>query len=237
MPRIQPNVNQIAEFFEIINDFRDPRDAVREAISNAFDAKATELSVEVRMDDFLGDQALVLTFEDNGEGMIASDSGPSTPSLDGFFGLGHSTRRGDKGAIGEKGHGTKTYFNSRRIEVWTWRSGIETYALMENPRAELQQGRLPEYEWDASKAASPANRTGTRVIVWGYNKNLTKGFSHHELRDFILWFSKFGSIERELGIDDHKGKKLTLKGLGADTQEELLFGPSVNTQNRPMMIT
>jgi hypothetical protein len=224
MPKIQPSVNQIAEFFEIINDFRDPRDAVREAISNAFDAKATELSAEVKMADFLGDQALVLIFKDNGEGMVPSDPGLSTPSLDGFFGLGHSTRRGDKGTIGEKGHGTKTFFNSKRIEVTTWRDGVETYALMDNPRGELQQGRLPEYEWDDSKRAIPPDKTGTEVVIWGYNRNQRKGFSHHELRDFILWFTKFGSIELELGINHHKGKRLKLRGLGAETWEELLFG-------------
>jgi hypothetical protein len=37
--------------------------------------------------------------------------------LQSFFDLGNSTRRGDNATIGEKGHGTKVYFNSKN-SLW-----------------------------------------------------------------------------------------------------------------------
>ncbi len=42
---ITPTVDEAKEFVEIANDFSNPLDLVREAISNAFDADATEMHV------------------------------------------------------------------------------------------------------------------------------------------------------------------------------------------------
>ena len=38
-----PTVDQAREFLEIAHDFANPLDIVREAISNSYDAKATEI--------------------------------------------------------------------------------------------------------------------------------------------------------------------------------------------------
>src|SRR6266851_4131396 len=53
---IQPRVSSESEFREIASDFGDPLEIVREAISNAFDAKATELRIlfDVQEIDGLG---------------------------------------------------------------------------------------------------------------------------------------------------------------------------------------
>ena len=40
---ITPEVNKVKEFIEIANDFSNPLDLVREAISNSFDAFANTL--------------------------------------------------------------------------------------------------------------------------------------------------------------------------------------------------
>jgi hypothetical protein len=42
---IQPAVNAEAEFFETLNDFGNPLEILREAISNAIDAEATEMEI------------------------------------------------------------------------------------------------------------------------------------------------------------------------------------------------
>lgn len=230
MIRAFPKVDIAAEFFEIASDFRDPRDAVREAISNAFDAKANQITIEARIENFKGDDELVLELTDNGEGMVASEGDGAVPSLEAFFGLGHSTRRADPEAIGTKGHGTKTYFNSRRIEVWTWRDGNETYALMDEPRHFLAEKELPPYDYE-SKRASTEENAGTRIVVWGYNRNQTKGFSHDELRDFVLWWTKFGSVELELGHTANVQKELKLRGLGQKDWEALDFGHKFAKEN------
>ena len=45
MQIITPKVNETQEFIEIAFDFSNPLDLVREAISNSFDAKATEMTM------------------------------------------------------------------------------------------------------------------------------------------------------------------------------------------------
>jgi sensor histidine kinase regulating citrate/malate metabolism len=112
-----PAVNTAAEFLEISNDFSNPKEIIREAISNSFDAGADNIKLEIYVDRSAGEDELVIYIEDNGHGMDETE-------LKAFFGLGFSMRtivdeRGYKvsSAIGEKGHGTKIYFNSRRIEV------------------------------------------------------------------------------------------------------------------------
>lgn len=218
-----PEVDAAAEFLEIVSDFRDPRDAVREAISNAFDAGANTISVQVRIEKFEGDDELVLEFEDDGAGMILEAGAESdTPNIKAFFDLGRSTWRAGERYIGKKGHGTKTYFNCRQIEVYTWRDGKEIYALMDSPKRFLSEGQVPPYKYEETSA--PKDKHGTRIVMRGYNRNVTRGFSHRELRDFILWFTKFGSVELELGQVKNRDKKLRLTGLGRDEEEVLEFG-------------
>lgn len=224
MEKRQPTVDVAAEFFEIVMDFRDPRDAIREAISNAFDAKAKTIWVTAEVTPCKGLDELVLTLEDDGVGMeVEAKPGEGVPNLHAFFDLGNSSGRGRTEFIGEKGHGTKTYFNSREIEVFSWRGGKELHALMCDPRATLAERRLPEYDWEV-KQSEQAGKTGTRIVVRGYNRNVTKGFGHDELRDFICWFTKFGSMEVHLGVTQNRDKRLVLRGLGAQEAEELSFG-------------
>jgi hypothetical protein len=223
MQKGKPEVDAAAEFFEIVMDFRDPRDAIREAISNDFDAGATEISVRARIVPYRGQDELVLTFEDNGVGIEAESLDAGVPNLHAFFDLGRSTSRESPDRIGQKGHGTKTFFNSREIEVYSWRNGQETYAVMPEPRSRLAEKQIPEYDWEHRPCADPL-KTGTTIVVKGYNQNRTQGFSHDELMDFIYWFTKFGSIEAELGLLTHATTKLTLQGLGRETPEVLEFG-------------
>ena len=46
--KIQPNVDASAEFFEIVNDFGDPLELLREAISNAIDLSLIHISEPTR---------------------------------------------------------------------------------------------------------------------------------------------------------------------------------------------
>jgi hypothetical protein len=206
-----PEVNPHAEFLEICNDFTEPREIVREAISNGFDAGASKIEIAAYIDKTPGRDELVLQFKDNGQGM-------DTTGLKSFFSLAMTTRMikdalGFKtsGAIGEKGHGTKIYFNSRRIEVQTVKDGVLVEAVMEEPRARLQQGTMPVVEFSTRTVDLP---NGTTISVRGYNDNAQGGFGHNALKDYILWFTKFGSSELLVGRLQFKDMVLTLSGLG-----------------------
>ncbi len=98
-----PEVNPHAEFLEICNDFTEPREIVREAISNGFDAGARNVEIAAYVDRTTGRDELVLRFKDDGHGMDAT-------GLKSFFSLAMTTRMvrdelgfKSSGAIGEKG--------------------------------------------------------------------------------------------------------------------------------------
>ena len=227
---LTPSVSPADEFLEIANDFTDPKEVVREAISNAFDAKAIVIKITCLVDKTTGTDELVIIVEDDGEGL-------SDVVLDAFFGLGKSTRRqkdaqGNKasGAIGEKGHGTKIYYNSRRIEVLSQQGGRRVIAYMDDPKKVLRRGELPKVHYEVTPTDAP---NGTKVTIYGYNENNQTGFEHNSLRDYIYWFTKFGSFEGQFGIATFKNVVLHLKGLGrlGPEPERLAFGHHFPTEN------
>lgn len=236
MPTFKPEVNEASEFLEISSDFGDPKEIIREAISNSFDAKATEIHISAVIDKSVGEDELVITLSDNGEGMGEEE-------LKYFFGLGFTNRKkldklGKKitEAIGEKGHGTKIYFNSRRIEVETVKDAKLINAFLAKPRKNLRQGKLPGVEYKVDPTESPH---GTKVIIRGYNDNNQEEFSHEELRDYIYWFTRFGSFEKEIDIKKYEDVVIHLSGLGWEEEEgePLKFGhpfPVVKTSIREL---
>lgn len=212
---IEPKVDSAQEFIEIALDFSNPLDLVREAISNAFDAKANNIVLDFSVIQEYGEKVLKIEIEDNGTGM-------DEKGLASFFDLGNSLRRGDDSCIGEKGHGTKVYFNSRRIEVVTIKDGKKYHAIMLEPSRELFERRIPKVTVKIEMAEGAD--TGTSVSIWGYNNNRRDKFTHDQLKDYILWFTKFGSIEREFGIEEHADVKLRFKGVDRKDYEELEYG-------------
>lgn len=215
---ITPEVNSAQEFIEIAQDFSNPLDLVREAISNAFDAAATKIKIGFDVAVECGERILKIEIEDNGSGM--DDCG-----LKSFFDLGNSMRRNTKdvtGAIGEKGHGTKVYFNSKKIEVHTVKDGSCYHAVMNEPKRKLFNCELPTVSVEKEDNISKEN--GTKIIIWGYNENRRDKFTHEQLKDYVFWFTKFGSIEGCFGINKYNTNTLLLKGIDRDTYEDLNFG-------------
>ena len=66
---ITPKVDEVQEFIEIANDFGNRLDLVREAISNSFDADATEIWIDFSVVEDHGESVLKITLADNGRGM------------------------------------------------------------------------------------------------------------------------------------------------------------------------
>ena len=215
---ITPEVNSTQEFIEIAQDFSNPLDLVREAISNAFDANATNIKLGFNVITEYGERILKIEIEDNGSGMDRT-------GLKSFFDLGNSMRRASKditGAIGEKGHGTKVYFNSRKIEVYTVKDGVGYRAVMSEPKKNLFDHKIPTVS--VNNEDVPNQKNGTKIVIWGYNENRRDKFTHAQLKDYILWFTKFGSIEPCFGIDNYCNTTLSLKGVDNDVYETISFG-------------
>lgn len=212
---IEPKVDSAQEFIEIALDFSNPLDLVREAISNAFDAEADNIVLEFSVIQEYGEKVLKIEIEDNGTGM-------DEKGLASFFDLGNSLRRGDENSIGEKGHGTKVFFNSRKIEVITVKDEKKYHAVMNEPSRELFERRIPKVK--VTIEDDETVHSGTSICIWGYNNNRRDKFTHDQLKDYILWFTKFGSIEREFGIEKNSNVKLKFKGIDRRDFEELEYG-------------
>lgn len=223
---IEPKVIVAEEFREIACDFSNPLDLVREAISNSFDARATEIKISFDAIEVEGvPNVLQITIEDNGEGM-------DTIGLQAFFDLGNSTRRNSSGTIGEKGHGTKVYFKSQYLEVLTWRNGQELHAIMDKPFATLYQHQTPIAKVESVNNSQ--HNPGTKIIIRGYNNNELRPFNHERLKDHIMWFTTFGSIEGCFSQTPVIRPKLLLKGLNKNEPESLTFGHYFPPENSNM---
>ena len=172
----------------------------------------------------------MLRFDDDGHGMDAA-------GLKSFFSLAMTTRmaRDERGfklfsAIGEKGHGTKIYFNNRRIEVQSVKGRRPDRAVVD----EIAREAATRNHARGGVLRGVSLPNGTTVTVYGYNDNTQRLFGHDALKDYILWFTKFGSCELLLGRTEFKDVVLTLSGLGRKDSdpERVSFGhlfPAENT--------
>lgn len=212
---ITPCVDETQEFLEIANDFSNPLDLIREAISNSFDAKAKKITITFDVELEFGERVLCIEIKDDGDGM-------DRKGLQSFFDLGNSLRRGDSGTIGEKGHGTKVYFNSSVITVVTTKDARTLKATMQDPFHKLFKREIPIAE--VAEVIPSEATNGTHISIRGYNNNRRELFTHDQLTDYIRWFTKFGSVESSFNIDDNQDIVLEVSGLDRDDHEEMEFG-------------
>jgi len=234
MPTFKPEVNPAAELLEIASDFGDAREIIREALSNSIDANATNIKVRAFVDHSHGNDELVIVIDDNGEGMDENE-------LKYFFGLGFTTRalKDELGrkigkAIGEKGHGTKIYFNSSKVDVITKKGDTTLHAFLDEPKRNLRRGLIPDVVYERT---GDRGYGGTTITVRGYNDNNYGVFSHESIRDYIYWFTKFGSCEKIVNPETQIDIVIILKGVGTEAEETLGFGhlfPPVNTDIRTL---
>jgi len=221
-----PEVKEDRSFLEIVENFTDPREVLREAISNALDWGASNIQITVD-EDYRANRELVIKIWDNGLGLTKE-------RFYAFWNLSDSPGLerdvfGKKvgGRVGEKGHGTKTFWKCRLTEVESIAreedgSDWHVLAWMEEPHNTLKQGKVPDYRY--TEDSGQGKETFTEVTVRGYHAYSKEDFRHETLKDYIQWFTKFGAIELELGIDTHRGKILWLQGLGRAEPEQVPFG-------------
>ena len=213
---VRPQVNSEAEFLEIASDFGNPLEIVREAISNSVDARATWIKIGFTVEDIDGAPTLLIVIEDNGTGM------PRDVLIRDFWGLGFSNSRDDRSKIGEKGHGTKIYLRSEEVYVLTHGEDGAFESICERPMRALTKRLV--HSPKLREVEKSQNHTGTLIRIAGYNQSERASFVQNVVKDYIYWFTKFGSIEQIFGVETLKDLKIFLKCLDQDTFEELKFG-------------
>lgn len=220
--KVKPNVNEFAEFLEIAGDFGDPLEVVREAISNAYDAKATEIKIKFSVKNVNGYPKLIIEFEDNGEGMTRECL------VDNFWALGNSKSKDDNTKIGEKGHGTKIYLRSDLIYVRTKHQSGATESICENAFKELNANKLHTPEVRECQAG---NSTGTYIRLEGYNNNERSKYLQDIVKDYIYWFTKLGSFETQINDKEIPDFKVKLQCIDATEYEILDYGHKFPNEN------
>lgn len=190
---IRPRVNEAREFLEIAKDFKDPRELIREALSNSWDAGASNVSLHFDLVAIPGSRKkkIRVTIEDNGTGMssIVREAVGSS-EIEGFFNLGDSAK--GAGSIGSKGHGTKIYYRSHGIAVATWKSGRKILAYTEaDPWDSLRRGVVPTFAYDESE--DPVG-TGTRITIDGFEAKQSEFSSLDDLIKYVRWYTVAGSF-------------------------------------------
>lgn len=186
-----PQVNEVNEFIEIASDFEDPLEVIREALSNSYDANATQVDIKIEQDDE-GRNTLII--KDDGHGMDEDD-------LSSFFDLGNSNK---DDAIGYKGHGTKIYYKSDKIRVETVNDGTRIESVMDQPWAKLNNRELPTYSIDTTDFDGPSR---TRIEVHGFRAG--QGFdpqqlTYNKIEHYIKWKTIGGSTAWYFNDDFHE---------------------------------
>lgn len=218
---IRPRVNEAREFLEIAKDFKNPKEIIREALSNSWDAGATEVSLLFDLVPISGTRKkkLRVTIEDNGDGM-SSDQRPNVGSseIEGFFNLGDSAK--PTGSIGSKGHGTKIYYRSHGLSLDTWKNGRKIHAEIEtDPWDALLQGYVPTFGYEESDDSSGK---GTHIVVDGFEAKQNDFSDLDELLRYISWYTIAGSIGPSFGQD--RKMRIKLRPASGGTIVSVDFG-------------
>jgi hypothetical protein len=221
--QITPQVNGEAEFWEIVHDFGDPLEILREAISNAMDARATWIKISFNVEEIAGNRRCVVTLSDNGEGMTREVLGRD------FWGLGYSRSRENKDLIGEKGHGTKIYLRAESVAVRTQSIAGSFFSECDRPLSNLAKNIL--HQPRISPIDTPFDHPGTEIRIVGYNDNERSRFVQNVVKDYIYWFTKAGSCEKIFGITKNENFKVFLKCVDQDHFEEIGYGHPFPAEN------
>ncbi|MFC1949019.1 ATP-binding protein [Chloroflexota bacterium] len=224
----EAEINAGYEAFQIIRDFDNPIQIFREAFQNSLDESATEINCNVYAEKRLGGEDLFIDISDNGLG-LTKDNIPC------FFGLAKSTKVTSdliptKGKIGYKGHGTKIYFNSESVEIYSkpdknkagWGIKLtDPIHQIENKGNYFYSQLIPDEECSMKL---PSNYdTGFYIRI--KNPHLFKTqherymLNHLYLRDYSKWYTVFGNI-RNIFNAQLPNISLYLKGLNVEFFKE-----------------
>jgi len=223
----RPRVNEAREFLEIAKDFKDPKEIIREALSNSWDAGAQNVSLKfdlVRMPR-TSRKKIIVEISDDGEGMGCEERPEiGTTELQDFFNLGDSHKL--HGSIGTKGHGTKIYYKSDKIVLDTWKNGRHVHAETEAPPWEtLKLGRVPTYRYDETQTGGK----GTKIRVDGFKGKQRDFTSLDDLTEYISWYTVIGSFGRY--FTNARKMDVRLKAAKFSTEVTVPFGFSFPGEN------
>ena len=217
------HVNEGYELYQIITDFGDPLEIFREGIQNSFDAEATQMFIRVYEEVHLGGNKLIIEMTDNGKGI-------KKESINVFFDIANSTKVNssflpDGNKHGYKGHGSKVFFNADQVTICSrtcdgeyWASSLDEPLKQIGEKGELEYSEPCDNPSEKNIDLPKDWESGFKVRIVSPRYFLTQHthaqLNHKILRDYINWYTIFGSIETSYNDElRDKGIKLYLSGL------------------------
>jgi len=211
------------EFYQTIINFDHPIQIFREAFQNSIDENATEVYCKVFLVKSLGGEDLFIDIWDNGGGLKKGD-------VDCFFGLAKSTKVSEDktpipGKLGYKGHGTKIFFKSEKIEICSKTDDGELWGvILDDPVKQIRDSGKFRYsnfiEVDKLSFKFP-NQFNTGFYLRIKNPYYFKTqhtrymLNHMYIRDYSKWYTVFGNIRTALAKPDVK-RYLFLRGFNIE---------------------
>lgn len=201
MSKQEVSINKGYELYQIITDFGDPLEIFREGLQNSIDEGAKKIYCRVYEDQKISGKKLIIDIWDDGNGLPIKNA-------NNFFDLANSTKIDEhkipkKGKYGYKGHGAKIFFNSEKIEIFSKTKDISWKAILDNPIKQIETEDT--FKFDVNEIASSESLlpqdwpSGFWVRITGHLHFKTAHtkfkLNHKVLRDYIKWFTVFGSIK------------------------------------------
>lgn len=182
---------------QVIESRRDPRDVIREYLSNACAKEVESKNIRiVYYNDPTYGPSLVLA--DDGIGMNYTGDIKENPGrLDRFIAVaygGHSGLKSDE--FGHKGLGSKLAANCKRLEIKTKVKGSSDsyFVFVDEPIKTLREGKQPLYKI-VPGAGLPSQ--GTEIKILGYEYGESAGSFSIDRLELYLYFNTIVGYTRE----------------------------------------
>jgi hypothetical protein len=190
-------VDPVGVVAEVIGSVSDPRDVIREMLSNsaAREVGATAISLSI----YGHEKGLSFTVQDDGCGMDYTDDPKHPGRLDRFLNVAQGRQAGfSSDEFGYKGLGTILLFNSRRVVVETSPDSTRVYRVtIEDPKKSIEIDKVlpaPRVHKLRPEDVPELKGTGTRVTAYGYGgwQKLTGDFDPKNLYRYLQYWTVAG---------------------------------------------
>jgi hypothetical protein len=204
-------INKGYELYQIITDFGEPLEIIREALQNSIDENSSQMYCHIYEKQKISGNKLIIDIWDNGDG-LAREKVPC------FFDLANSSKIDenkipDKNKIGYKGHGAKIFFNSESVEVLSKTKNETWVAKLTAPIDQLEE--LNTFKYTITDDISDScftdhghSATGFFIRITGHlhfkTKHTQYKLNHKNVRDYVKWFTVFGSVSSLVNDEDEK---------------------------------
>jgi hypothetical protein len=183
---VDPIISEISLMKQLIKERVHPLDLIRELLSNA-GAKEVGAS-EIRINYYVNQDGHVFEVWDNGCGMTYTGNRNLPGRLDRFLGLGLSAIIGQKAdEFSWKGLGSKLAYQSKRVEIETYRAGDPEVikAEVNEPWGTISRNKVPKpriYRFPPEAMQNP----GTTIKVFGHPPHKKENpFTLKEIETFL----------------------------------------------------